>query len=83
MRTAIPRQTQVTWQWRTGTADLIQIEAHPIGRNIGQAADPPFQPEGAAIEILRQPVVENQLRRQACPDETNKENTQPGYPAEQ
>ncbi|MNN51966.1 hypothetical protein D3C81_1666320 [compost metagenome] len=83
MRTAIPRQAQVTRQWRTGSADLIQIEAHPIGRNIGQAADPPLQPEGAAIEILRQPVVENPLRRQARPDETKQENAQPGNPAEQ
>ncbi|MNZ90354.1 hypothetical protein D3C78_1093130 [compost metagenome] len=75
-RRAIPGQAQALRQLGAPRLGLLQIEAHHAVALLRQADDLPLQPEGLAIQLDRQTIVQRQLCRASSPRHAEKEQAQ-------
>ncbi|MND89161.1 hypothetical protein D3C80_812080 [compost metagenome] len=72
----VPGQTQALRQLRTARLGLLQVETHDTRPLLRQAGDPTLQPQGLAVQLDGQTVVQRQLRRATTPGQTEQEQTQ-------
>ena len=75
-RAVIPGQAQSLWQPLLTRYCIFQLETHHALAHLRQPADPPLQPQGAAVERHGQTVIQCCLRAEAGPDEAEQQQGQ-------